>query len=198
MGKVQRGKRSQAMDEKMQITQSVETATLGGGCFWCLEAVFEQLRGVEKVESGYAGGSVVDPTYQHVCTGATGHAEVVQVTFDPAVVSYRDVLEVFFATHDPTTLNRQGADVGTQYRSAIFYHTPEQREVAERLIVELNAARVWPGPIVTQVVPFEKFYRAEDYHQGYFRNHPSQGYCLAVVSPKVAKFRKHFAAKLKG
>ncbi len=172
-------------------------ATLGGGCFWCLEAVFERLRGVEKVESGYAGGHVPDPSYRQVCTGATGHAEVVQITFDPAVISNREILEVFFATHDPTTLNRQGADIGTQYRSVVFYHTPEQREVAERLIAELNAAKVWDAPIVTQVVPFEKFYRAEDYHQGYFRNNPRQGYCMAVVGPKVAKFRKQFTAKLK-
>jgi peptide-methionine (S)-S-oxide reductase len=172
-------------------------ATLGGGCFWCLEAVFEGLQGVEKVESGYTGGSVANPTYHQVCTGATGHAEVVQVAFDPAVVSFREILKVFFATHDPTTLNRQGADAGTQYRSAIFYHTPEQRQAAEQLIAELNTAKVWDAPIVTQVVPFEKFYRAEDYHQGYFRNNPYQGYCRAVVSPKVAKFRKQFAAKLK-
>ncbi len=175
-----------------------ELATLGGGCFWCLEAVFEQLRGVEKVESGYAGGHVPDPTYHQVCTGATGHAEVVQVTFDPAVVSFREVLEVFFAVHDPTTLNRQGPDAGTQYRSAVFYHSPEQREVAQQLIAELNAAKIWNSPIVTQVVPFERFYPAEDYHQGYFRANPSQGYCRAVISPKIAKFRKQFAAKLEG
>jgi peptide-methionine (S)-S-oxide reductase len=172
-------------------------ATLGGGCFWCLEAVFEQLRGVEKVVSGYAGGTVAKPTYHHVCTGATGHAEVVQVTFDPAVISFREVLEVFFATHDPTTLNRQGADVGTQYRSVIFYHSPQQRQTAEQLIAELNAAGIWDAPLVTQVVPFETFYLAEDYHQGYYRHNPRQGYCMAVVSPKVAKFRKQFAARLK-
>jgi peptide-methionine (S)-S-oxide reductase len=186
------------MDEKRRDNKVPETATLGGGCFWCLEAVFEQLRGVEKVVSGYAGGTVANPTYHHVCTGATGHAEVVQVAFDPAVISFREVLEVFFATHDPTTLNRQGADVGTQYRSAIFYHSPPQRQAAEQLIAELNAAGVWDAPLVTQVVPFEKFYPAEDYHQGYFRNNPRQGYCMAVVSPKVAKFRKQFASKLKG
>jgi peptide-methionine (S)-S-oxide reductase len=172
-------------------------ATLGGGCFWCLEAVFEQLRGVDKVVSGYSGGTVPNPTYRHVCTGDTGHAEVVQITFDPAVISFTDVLDVFFATHDPTTLNRQGADHGTQYRSAVFYHTPEQKETAERRIAELNAADIWPRPIVTQVVPFETFYPAEDYHQGYFRANPTQGYCQAVISPKVAKFRKQFTDRLK-
>ncbi len=186
------------MSERGQQGKALEQATLGGGCFWCLEAVFEQLRGVEKVESGYAGGRVADPTSHQVCTGATGHAEVVQVTFDPAVLSFREVLEVFFATHDPTTLNRQGADVGTQYRSAIFYHSPRQREVAGQFIGELNAAKVWDAPIVTEVVPFEHFYPAEDYHQGYFRTNPAQGYCRAVISPKVAKFRQHFAGKLKG
>ena len=174
-----------------------EVATLAGGCFWCLEAVFEQLRGVQRVESGYAGGSVPEPGYRQVCTGTTGHAEVVQVTFDPGVVSFREILDVFFATHDPTTLNRQGADVGTQYRSAIFYHSPEQKHSAEERIKELNAAKIWDRPIVTEVVPLPTFYRAEDYHQEYFRNNPGQGYCTAVVSPKVAKFRKQFAAKLK-
>jgi peptide-methionine (S)-S-oxide reductase len=175
-----------------------ETATLGGGCFWCLEAVFEQLRGVERVESGYAGGSVPNPTYQQVCNGNTGHAEAVQVTFDPAVVSYRVILDVFFGTHDPTTLNRQGHDAGTQYRSVIFYHTPEQQEQAERRIAELNAAGIWDAPIVTQVVALQAFYKAEGYHQEYFRNNPVQPYCQAVVGPKVAKFRKQFADKLKG
>ncbi len=180
-------------------SQSVTTmlATLGGGCFWCLEAVFEQLRGVAKVESGYAGGSTNNPSYQQVCTGSTGHAEVVQVTFDPTAISYREILEVFFALHDPTTLNRQGHDVGTQYRSAIFYHSPEQKRVAEEVLAEFNKAGFWDRPTVTEVVPLTTFFRAEDYHQGYFRNNPSQGYCQAVVSPKVAKLRKHFAAKLK-
>src|SRR5947209_7641180 len=174
-----------------------EVATLAGGCFWCLEAVFEQLRGVERVESGYAGGKVPEPTYEQVCTGATGHAEVVQVTFDPAVLSFREVLDVFFATHDPTTLNRQGPDSGTQYRSAIFYHTPQQKEVAERRIAELNAAGVWDRPLVTEVVPLREFYPAEGYHQGYFRGNPTQRYCQGVVAPKVAKFRKQFTDKLK-
>ncbi len=180
------------------LPSSKEVATLAGGCFWCLEAVFGQLRGVEKVESGYAGGEVSQPTYRQVCSGSTGHAEVVQVSFDPAVISFREILDVFFAIHDPTTLNRQGADVGTQYRSAIFYHTPKQREIAEREIAELNAARIWDAPIVTEVVPLQAFYRAEDYHQEYFRQNPGQAYCQAVVSPKVAKFRKRFAAKLRG
>jgi peptide-methionine (S)-S-oxide reductase len=179
------------------MESSKELATLGGGCFWCLEAVFEGLRGVERVVSGYAGGNVADPSYQQVCTGTTGHAEVVQVTFDPAVITFRDVLEVFFGTHDPTTLNRQGMDVGAQYRSVIFYHSPEQQQVAEQTIAELSAAGIWDRPIVTPVVPFEQFYPAEAYHQGYFRNNPGQGYCQAVVAPKVAKFRKQFAAKLK-
>jgi peptide-methionine (S)-S-oxide reductase len=174
-----------------------EIATLGGGCFWCLEAVFEQLRGVDKVESGYAGGTTSNPTYHQVCTGTTGHAEVVQVTFDPAVITYREILEVFFATHDPTTRDRQGPDVGMQYRSAVFYHSPEQKQAAEQLIADLNAEGIWSAPIVTEVVPLEKFYRAEDYHQGYFRQNPGQGYCQAVVGPKVAKFRKQYAAKLK-
>ena len=174
-----------------------EVATLGGGCFWCLEAVFERLRGVERVESGYAGGTAANPTYRQVCTGTTGHAEVVQVTFDPAVISYPEILDVFFATHDPTTLNRQGGDVGTQYRSAIFYHGPEQKKAAEERIAALNAEGIWPNPIVTEVVPFTAFYKAEDYHQGYYRQNPGQGYCQAVISPKLAKFRKQFAAKLK-
>jgi peptide-methionine (S)-S-oxide reductase len=172
-------------------------ATLGGGCFWCLESVFEQLRGVERVESGYAGGTTPDPTYKQVCNGNTGHAEVIQITFDPAIISYRDLLNVFFAMHDPTTLNRQGPDFGTQYRSVILYHSPEQKEIAEQTIKELNAAGTWGASLVTQVVSLDIFYRAEDYHQGYFRKNPGQGYCLAVIPPKVAKLRKQFADKLK-
>src|SRR5262245_52844203 len=174
-----------------------DTATLGGGCYWCLEAVFEQLKGVEKVESGYAGGHVDRPTYRQVCEGTTGHAEVVQVTFDPAVLSYKQLLQIFFATHDPTTLNRQGADVGTQYRSAIFYHSPEQKAVAEAVIAEVAAAGIYPGQIVTQLAPLERFYPAE-HQQGYYRGNPAQGYCQAVISPKVAKFRKQFAGLLRG
>ena len=174
-----------------------EQATLGGGCFWCLEAVFENLQGVDTVESGYCGGTTDAPTYQQVCNGNTGHAEVVHVTFDPAVTPYREVLEVFFAMHDPTTLNRQGADAGTQYRSAIFWHAPEQKATAEKLIAELNAAKIWDRPIVTQIAQLTTFFKAEDYHQGYFRDNPYQPYCQAVVSPKVAKFRQKFAGKLK-
>ena len=174
-----------------------EVATLGGGCYWCLEACFEQLTGIDKVESGFAGGAAANPTYRQVCRGDTGHAEVVQVTFDPAAISYRNLLEIFFAMHDPTTLNRQGADVGTQYRSAIFYHSPDQKRTAEEVIAELTAEQVWPDPIVTEVVPFERFYKAEDYHQGYYRANPTQPYCVAVVTPKVAKVRKKFAERLK-
>jgi peptide-methionine (S)-S-oxide reductase len=173
-----------------------QLATLGGGCFWCLEAVFEQLRGVAKVESGYAGGQSPNPTYKAVCSGATGHAEVVQVAFDPAVISYRELLDVFFAIHDPTTLNRQGNDIGTQYRSAIFTHSPEQHATAEAAIRELTEQNVWPNPIVTEVVPLLQFFKAEDYHQGYFRSNPAQPYCQLVVNPKVAKARKAFAAKM--
>lgn len=176
---------------------SREIATLAGGCFWCLEAVFEQAKGVEKVESGYCGGQTDQPKYREVCGGDTGHAEVVQVTFDPAVLSYRDLLQIFFAIHDPTTLNRQGHDVGTQYRSAIFFHSQEQKETAEKLIVELNGKAIWSRPIVTEVVPTATFFKAEDYHQGYFRANPTQPYCQGVVEPKVAKFRKQFLEKLR-
>jgi len=174
-----------------------ETATLGGGCFWCLEAVYDQVRGVEDVVSGYSGGFVLNPTYRQVCDGKTGHAEVVRVEFDPTVITFREILEIFFAIHDPTTLNRQGADVGTQYRSAIFYHTPEQKATAQAVIAELNAARVFDKPIVTEVTGVTKFYPAEDYHQEYYVNNTNQPYCRVVISPKVAKLRKNFAAKLK-
>lgn len=174
-----------------------EVATLAGGCFWCLEAVFDDLRGVEDVVSGYSGGTVPNPTYEQVCTGTTGHAEVVQVTFDPAVISFRDLLEVFFSVHDPTTLNRQGADVGTQYRSAIFFHTPAQQATAEAVIRDLAAARMFGNPIVTEITPFRVFYPAEDYHQRYFERNPNQPYCRVVVAPKVAKFRKQHLSRLK-
>src|SRR5215468_9386548 len=177
----------------LETMSNSETAILGGGCFWCLEAVFDGLRGVKSVESGYMGGHVDNPTYRQVCGGDTGHVEVVRVTFDPQEISYGDLLDVFFSTHDPTTLNRQGGDVGTQYRSAFFYHSPEQKAAAEQRIAELNAANIWDRPIVTEVVPLEAFYPAEDYHQGYFRANPDQGYCRVVVSPKVAKFRAKFA-----
>ena len=184
-------------DGQSMGSSRTEVATLGGGCFWCLEAVYEELRGVEKVESGYAGGADPNPTYRQVCTGTTGHAEVVQVTFDPEVVSFREILEVFFTTHDPTTPNRQGADVGTQYRSAIFYHDEEQKRVVEEVIAELEARHLWDDPIVTEVTPFDAFYVAEDYHQGYYRNNAYQPYCRVVIAPKVAKFRKEYLAKLK-
>lgn len=174
-----------------------EVATLGGGCFWCLEAVYDELRGVERVESGYSGGDVANPSYREVCYGKTGHAEVVQLTFDPEVISYREILEVFFTIHDPTTLNRQGADVGTQYRSVIFYHTPEQKATAEAVVAEIEAAGIWRDPIVTQIVPFEAFYVAEDYHQEYFQRNPEQPYCQIVIEPKVAKFRHKYLEKLK-
>jgi len=174
-----------------------QIATLAGGCFWCLEAVFDELKGVESVESGYSGGRVPNPTYHEVCDGDTGHAEAVQVTFDPSVVSYHDLLTVFFTIHDPTTLNRQGSDVGTQYRSAIFYHDEEQKKVAGEVIAEIGAAKIWEDPIVTQVAPFDAFYMAEDYHQEYFANNRFQPYCQFVVAPKVAKFRQKFAERLK-
>ncbi|HYY57502.1 MAG TPA: peptide-methionine (S)-S-oxide reductase MsrA [Pyrinomonadaceae bacterium] len=174
-----------------------EVATLGGGCFWCTEAVFDDLNGVEAVESGYSGGATPNPTYAQVCTGRTGHAEVIQVTFDPRVVSFKEILEVFFTVHDPTTLNRQGADVGTQYRSVIFYHDEEQRRTAEQVIRELEAEHIWDAPVVTQLAPFETFYKAEDYHQEYFRLNGEQPYCRVVVAPKVAKFRQHYREKLK-
>jgi peptide-methionine (S)-S-oxide reductase len=179
------------------MTTNLQTATLAGGCFWCLEAVYDEIKGVHGVESGYAGGAMPNPSYREVCNGDTGHAEVVQVHFDPSVVSYKDLLNVFFAIHDPTSLNRQGADVGTQYRSAIFYHDDEQKKTAEELIKELNAQTIWDKPIVTQVEKLDRFYMAEDYHQEYFANNPYQPYCMAVVAPKVSKFRKHFLEMLK-
>jgi peptide-methionine (S)-S-oxide reductase len=177
--------------------KQVEVATLAGGCFWCLEAVFDELKGVESVESGYSGGHVQNPSYAQVCDGETGHAEVVQVSFDPDVLSYKDLLTVFFTIHDPTTLNRQGNDVGTQYRSAIFYHSEEQKKVADEVIREISASGIWDAPIVTEVTPFERFYIAEDYHQEYFKKNPFQGYCRVVIAPKVAKFRHKFAESLK-
>ena len=179
------------------MTDSREIATLAGGCFWCLEAVYDQMKGVLSVESGYTGGKVPNPSYESVCSGRTGHAEAVRITFDPAVVSYREILEVLFAIHDPTTLNRQGNDVGTQYRSAIYYHSPEQKATAEAIVAELTAEQAYPNPIVTEVTPAEPFYEAEAYHQEYFAKNPGQGYCSFVVAPKVAKFRQHFAEKMK-
>ncbi len=179
------------------MSQQKETATLAGGCFWCLEAVYDQLKGVSSVESGYAGGSIQNPSYEQVCTGRTGHAEVVQITYDPQVVSFKDLLDVFFTIHDPTTLNRQGNDTGTQYRSAIFYSTPDQKAIAEQTITDLDKQHLWNNPIVTQVAPLTVFYPAEDYHQEYFANHGNQPYCRVVIEPKVAKFRKHYFEQLK-
>lgn len=173
-----------------------ETATFGGGCFWCLDGAFRQLRGVEKVESGYAGGRRPNPTYEQVCAGVTGHAEVVRITFDPEVISYRDLLGVLFTIHDPTTPNRQGNDVGTQYRSAVFYHSPEQEREARAVISELEAEKVYDDPIVTEVAPLTQFYPAEDYHQDYFTKNPYQPYCQAIVAPKVAKVRKYYFDRL--
>ncbi|HET9912994.1 MAG TPA: peptide-methionine (S)-S-oxide reductase MsrA [Anaerolineales bacterium] len=179
------------------MNANLQTATLAGGCFWCLEAVYDELKGVHSVESGYAGGHVDNPSYREVCNGNTGHAEVVQIRFDPSVISYRDLLNVFFTIHDPTTLNRQGADIGTQYRSAVFYHDEEQKKIAEEVIKGLNAQKIWDNPIVTEVTKFDKFYMAEDYHQEYFAKNPYQPYCQVVVAPKVSKFRKHFLEMLK-
>lgn len=179
------------------LLQHREIATLAGGCFWCLETIFSELRGVEKIISGYSGGLGPDPSYQEVSTGTTGHAEAVQITFDPRIISFKELLEVFFTIHDPTTLDRQGADAGTQYRSAIFYHTTEQKRTAQEVIADLNEAKVWTEPIVTEITPFKAFYPAENYHQEYFLHNPAQPYCRVVIEPKVAKFRKQFLAKLK-
>jgi len=181
----------------MENESTKETATLAGGCFWCLEAVFDELEGVEQVESGYAGGHMANPTYRQVCTGTTGHAEVVQIRFDPSIISFKQLLQIFFTIHDPTTLNRQGADIGTQYRSAIFYHTAEQKSVAAQVINEINEARIWDKPIVTEVTMLNEFYPAEEYHRDYFLRNPDQPYCRAVIEPKVAKFRKMFKEGLR-
>jgi peptide-methionine (S)-S-oxide reductase len=171
----------------------LQVATLGGGCFWCLDPIFKDLRGVVNVVVGYSGGSVKNPTYRMVCSGTTGHAESIQITFNPNVISYKDLLKIFFSFHDPTSLNRQGADVGTQYRSVIFYHDEMQQAIAEETIHEIDKTGIWGRPIVTEVTPFEAFYPAEDYHQDYFKNNPNQGYCRVVIAPKVAKFRQHYA-----
>lgn len=188
----------QQLSEKEQFMQKekLETATFGAGCFWCVEAIFQDLKGVEAVASGYSGGQVNNPTYREVCTGTTGHAEVIQVTFDPSVISYENMVKVFFTTHDPTTLNRQGADAGTQYRSVIFYHNEEQKSVAERMKKEF-APTLWDDPIVTEISPFGEFFKAEDYHQNYYKDNPNQGYCRIVINPKVQKFRKMYADWLK-
>ena len=176
---------------------SWEVATLAGGCFWCIEGVFREVEGVENVVSGYTGGTIVNPTYEQVCTGKTGHAEAVQVKFNPSKLSYREILEIFFSVHDPTTLNRQGADVGTQYRSSIFYHNEQQKRVAEELTGELSRAQLWNRPIVTQIVPLGTFYPADVYHQEYFSRHPEQAYCQMVISPKISKFRKQWTKHIK-
>jgi peptide-methionine (S)-S-oxide reductase len=181
----------------METNDSLETVTLGGGCFWCLQPLFQELRGVAKAEVGYSGGRVKNPTYKQVCTDTTGHAEVVQVTFDSKEISLADILNVFFSVHDPTTLNRQGNDDGTQYRSVILFHTPEQEATAESVMREIEAAKLWDAPIVTEVTALSAFYRAEEYHQDYFTKNPWAGYCRAIIAPKVAKFRKEFAAKLR-
>jgi len=177
--------------------QASKTATLAGGCFWCLEAVFKELSSVERVLSGYTGGTVPNPTYEQVCSGDTGHAEAVQITFDPKLISYREILDVFFSIHDPTTLNCQGNDVGMQYRSAIFYHSDEQKTIAEETIRELESKKIWTNPVVTEVVPFDKFYTAENYHQNYYENNSTQPYCRIVIDPKLSKFRTHHLGKLK-
>lgn len=176
---------------------NTEITTLGGGCFWCLEAVFSEIHGIDKVVSGYAGGGVPNPSYEEVCTGTSGYAEVVQIRFDPGIISFREILEAFFAVHDPTTLNRQAADVGTQYRSVVFFHTTGQKEVTEKLVIELNSAQIWDVPIVTEVRPFVTFYPAEEYHQKYFQRNSDQPYCQSVIAPKVAKLRKEFLSKLR-
>lgn len=186
-----------SMQQPMMPVEKMETVTLGAGCFWCVEAIFEQLKGVYKVESGYSGGHVKNPSYKEVCTGTTGHAEVCQVTFNPSEISFEEILEVYWQTHNPTTLNRQGADVGTQYRSVIFYHNDAQKQAAEDIKERLEKAKVWDDPIVTQIVPFEAFYKAEDYHQEYYFNNTSQPYCTMVITPKVEKFKKVFSDKLK-
>jgi len=184
-------------DMQEMTNNKLDTITLGAGCFWCVEAIFDQLEGVESVESGYSGGSIKNPSYREICTGRTGHAEVCQLTYNSSVISLSEILEVFFQTHDPTTLNRQGADVGTQYRSAIFYHSEDQKEVSRQIIVDLNNAHVWPNPIVTEITHIENFYVAEAYHQEYFENNVNQPYCRAVIQPKLDKFQKVFKEKLK-
>ena len=179
------------------MSNNLETATFGTGCFWCTEAIFQDLKGVHQVISGYTGGSVENPSYQQVCTGTTGHAEAVQITFDPEIITFEDLLYVFWRTHDPTTLNRQGADVGPQYRSAIFYHNDKQKTLAEKSLKETDASGLWPNPIVTEISPYQTFYQAEDYHQNYYKDNPNQPYCRAVIDPKVRKFRKEFQGQLK-
>jgi peptide-methionine (S)-S-oxide reductase len=188
---------NQEPDPMTEVPEGREIATVANGCFWCTEAIFTELKGVEKVVSGYSGGQVANPTYRAVCEGTTGHAEAIRIVFDPKVISFRELLEVFFTTHDPTTLNRQGNDVGTQYRSAIFYHDAEQKATAEEVIREFEQKHIWNNPIVTEVTPYSNFYPAEDYHQEYFANNPNAGYCRVVIEPKVTKFREKYREKLK-
>jgi peptide-methionine (S)-S-oxide reductase len=185
--------------EKLKPVSSkqLEVVTLGGGCFWCTEAVFSLLKGVEKVESGYSGGKMENPTYEKVSTGTTGHVEVVQISFNPDMISFKEILEVFFSIHDPTTLNRQGQDIGTQYRSVIFYHNDQQKAIAEQVIKELTETKNWNMPIVTQIEPFKIFYKAEEYHQNYFKNHPEKFYCSIIIAPKINKLKQHYLSKLK-
>jgi peptide-methionine (S)-S-oxide reductase len=189
--------KTQNTEQKMTDTTKLEKATLAGGCFWCVETIFEDLKGVEKVESGYSGGTTKNPSYQQVCTGTTGHAEVIQISFDPSVISYEQILTVFFHVHDPTTLNKQGADVGTQYRSAIFYHSDEQKKTAEKVKDDITKSGLWDDPIVTEITAFDTFYKAEDYHQNYYKDNPEKSYCSYVIAPKVKKFYKEFGYLLK-
>lgn len=181
----------------MTEPNQIEVSTLGGGCFWCLEAIYNELKGIVKVESGYAGGTVPNPTYKQVCTGTTGHAEVIQITFNPKIINFKEILQIFFTMHDPTTLNRQGNDVGTQYRSIILYHNQTQKQTAEQLINEITQEKIWNNPIVTEIEPYQTFYKAEDYHQGYYKNNPEQYYCKIIIAPKIAKLRKQYFEKLK-
>jgi peptide-methionine (S)-S-oxide reductase len=181
----------------VEMQMSTETITLGAGCFWCIEAIYQELKGVSEVVSGYAGGAIANPTYHQVCSGSTGHAEVAQITFDPDVMALEDILDVFWRTHDPTTLNRQGPDVGTQYRSAIFYHTEQQRDIAEKSKRETDASGLWPSPIVTEIAPLSHFYAAEDYHQNFYRQNPNQPYCFMMIDPKLQKLRKDFKGKVR-
>ena len=190
-------KKNSPQKVKKNMNANLEVATFGGGCYWCIEAIFQRLEGVEKVESGFSGGQVKNPTYREVCTGATGHAEVIQITFDTTEISFEEILKVFFTMHDPTTLNQQGNDIGTQYRSAIFYHNEAQKKVSEEIIAALNQAKAYPSPIVTEVTPFDVFYKAEDYHQNYYNDNSGEGYCRYVIQPKIEKFEKVFKDRLK-
>jgi peptide-methionine (S)-S-oxide reductase len=185
------------MSQKQSRSKGKEVATLAGGCFWCLEAIFKEIKGVEKVVSGYSGGTMLNPTYNEVYSGATGHAEAIQITFDPRIISFKEILSIFFTVHDPTTLNGQGPDIGTQYRSAIFYHNEEQKTIAEQLIRDLNSSNVWGAPIVTEITPFRNFYPAEEYHKDYYGRNPEQPYCSVVIAPKLDKFRKQYLKKEK-